>query len=74
MRTKEYDLVVLGTGDAGQTVALAAAKKNGMLPLLKKRPSAGPVPSGDACPKRCLSVEKSLSISVSGWLQLAFPP
>jgi pyruvate/2-oxoglutarate dehydrogenase complex dihydrolipoamide dehydrogenase (E3) component len=27
MRTKEYDLIVLGTGDAGQTVALAAAKK-----------------------------------------------
>jgi len=54
MRTKEYDLVVLGTGDAGQTVALAAAKKSGMLPLLKKRPSAGPVPSGDCVPKKVL--------------------
>jgi pyruvate/2-oxoglutarate dehydrogenase complex dihydrolipoamide dehydrogenase (E3) component len=27
VRTKEYDLIVLGTGDAGQAVALAAAKE-----------------------------------------------
>jgi pyruvate/2-oxoglutarate dehydrogenase complex dihydrolipoamide dehydrogenase (E3) component len=27
MKTKAYDLIVLGTGDAGQTVALAAANK-----------------------------------------------
>ena len=27
MKTTAYDLIVLGTGDAGQTVAIAAAKE-----------------------------------------------
>ena len=44
--TKEYDLIVLGTGDAGQIVALAAAKRNGRSPSLKERPSEVLVRSG----------------------------
>jgi pyruvate/2-oxoglutarate dehydrogenase complex dihydrolipoamide dehydrogenase (E3) component len=30
VRTEDYDLIVLGTGDAGRIVALAAAKEKWM--------------------------------------------
>ena len=54
MRTKEYDLIVLGTGDAGQTVALAAAKEKWKVAIIEKKAIGGTCALWGCVPKKML--------------------
>ena len=54
MRTKEYDLIVLGTGDAGQTVALAAAKEKWKVAIIEKKAIGGTCALWGCVPKKVL--------------------
>ena len=54
MRTKEYDLIVLGTGDAGQAVALAAAKEKWKVAIIEKKAIGGTCALWGFVPKKVL--------------------
>ena len=54
MRTKEYDLIVLGTGDAGQAVALAAAKEKWKVAIIEKKAVGGTCALWGCVPKKVL--------------------
>jgi glutathione reductase (NADPH) len=54
MRTKEYDLIVLGTGDAGQTVALAAAEEKWKVAIVEKKAIGGTCALWGCVPKKVL--------------------
>ena len=54
MRTKEYDLIVLGTGDAGQTVALEAAKERWKVAIIEKKAIGGTCALWGCVPKKVL--------------------
>ena len=54
MRTKEYDLIVLGTGDAGQAVALAAAKEKWKVAIIEKKAIGGTCALWGCVPKKVL--------------------
>ena len=54
MRTKEYDLIVLGTGDAGQIVALAAAKEKWKVAIIEKNAVGGTCALWGCVPKKVL--------------------
>ena len=54
MRTKEYDLIVLGTGDAGQTVARAAAKEKWKVAIIEKNAIGGTCAIWGCVPKKVL--------------------
>jgi glutathione reductase (NADPH) len=52
--TKEYDLIVLGTGDAGQIVALAAAKEKWKVAIVEKKAVGGTCALWGCVPKKVL--------------------
>jgi len=52
--TKEYDLIVLGTGDAGQIVALAAAKEKWKVAIIEKKAVGGTCALWGCVPKKVL--------------------
>jgi glutathione reductase (NADPH) len=54
VRTKEYDLIVLGTGDAGQIVALAAAKEKWKVAIIEKKAVGGTCALWGCVPKKVL--------------------
>ncbi len=54
MKTKEYDLIVLGTGDAGQAVALAAAKEKWKVAIIEKKAVGGTCALWGCVPKKVL--------------------
>lgn len=54
MGTKEYDLIVLGTGDAGQIVALAAAKEKWKVAIVEKKAVGGTCALWGCVPKKVL--------------------
>ncbi len=54
MRLKEYDLIVLGTGDAGLTVALAAAKERWKVAIIEKKAIGGTCALWGCVPKKVL--------------------
>jgi glutathione reductase (NADPH) len=54
VRTKEYDLIVLGTGDAGQAVALAAAKEKWKVAIIEKKAIGGTCALWGCVPKKVL--------------------
>ncbi|RPI72108.1 MAG: NAD(P)/FAD-dependent oxidoreductase [Geobacteraceae bacterium] len=54
MGTKEYDLIVLGTGDAGQIVALAAAKEKWKVAIIEKKAVGGTCALWGCVPKKVL--------------------
>ena len=54
MRIKEYDLIVLGTGDAGLTVALAAAKERWKVAIIEKKAIGGTCALWGCVPKKVL--------------------
>ena len=54
MRTKEYDLIILGTGDAGQAVALAAAKEKWKVAIIEKKAIGGTCALWGCVPKKVL--------------------
>ena len=54
MKTKEYDLIVLGTGDAGQIVALAAAKEKWKVAIIEKKAVGGTCALWGCVPKKVL--------------------
>jgi len=54
VRTKEYDLIVLGTGDAGQIVALAAAKEKWKVAIVEKKAVGGTCALWGCVPKKVL--------------------
>lgn len=54
MRTKKYDLIVLGTGDAGQIVALAAAKAKWNVAIIEKKAIGGTCALWGCVPKKVL--------------------
>ena len=54
MKTKAYDLIVLGTGDAGQTVALAAAKEKWKVAIIEKKAIGGTCALWGCVPKKVL--------------------
>jgi glutathione reductase (NADPH) len=54
VRTKEYDLIVLGTGDAGQAVALAAAKEKWKVAIVEKKAIGGTCALWGCVPKKVL--------------------
>ena len=54
MGTKEYDLIVLGTGDAGQAVALAAAKEKWKVAIIEKKAIGGTCALWGCVPKKVL--------------------
>ena len=61
MKTKAYDLIVLGTGDAGQTVALAAAKENWKVAIIEKKAIGGTCALWGCVPKKVLISGEELS-------------
>jgi glutathione reductase (NADPH) len=64
VRTKEYDLIVLGTGDAGQIVALAAAKEKWKVAIIEKKAVGGTCALWGCVPKKVLiSGEKLANFS-----------
>jgi glutathione reductase (NADPH) len=54
VRLKEYDLIVLGTGDAGLTVALAAAKERWKVAIIEKKAIGGTCALWGCVPKKVL--------------------
>ena len=54
MGIKEYDLIVLGTGDAGSTVALAAAKEGWKVAIIEKKAIGGTCALWGCVPKKVL--------------------
>jgi glutathione reductase (NADPH) len=54
VRIKEYDLIVLGTGDAGQAVALAAAKEKWKVAIIEKKAVGGTCALWGCVPKKVL--------------------
>jgi len=54
MKAKEYDLIVLGTGDAGQTVAFAAAKEKWKVAIIEKKAIGGTCALWGCVPKKVL--------------------
>ncbi len=54
MRTKDYDLIVLGTGDAGQAVALSAAKEKWKVAIIEKKAIGGTCALWGCVPKKVL--------------------
>jgi glutathione reductase (NADPH) len=54
VRTKKYDLIVLGTGDAGQAVALAAAKEKWKVAIVEKKAIGGTCALWGCVPKKVL--------------------
>jgi glutathione reductase (NADPH) len=54
VKSKEYDLIVLGTGDAGQTVALAAAKEKWKVAIIEKKAVGGTCALWGCVPKKVL--------------------
>ena len=54
MSAKEYDLIVLGTGDAGQAVALAAAKEKWKVAIIEKKAVGGTCALWGCVPKKVL--------------------
>jgi glutathione reductase (NADPH) len=54
VKTKEYDLIVLGTGDAGQAVALAAAKEKWKVAIIEKKAIGGTCALWGCVPKKVL--------------------
>jgi glutathione reductase (NADPH) len=54
VRNKEYDLIVLGTGDAGQAVALAAAKEKWKVAIIEKKAIGGTCALWGCVPKKVL--------------------
>ena len=54
MRTKEYDLIVIGTGDAGQIVARAAAKEKWTVAIIEKNAIGGTCALWGCVPKKVL--------------------
>jgi glutathione reductase (NADPH) len=54
VRNKDYDLIVLGTGDAGQIVALAAAKEKWKVAIVEKKAVGGTCALWGCVPKKVL--------------------
>jgi glutathione reductase (NADPH) len=54
MKIKEYDVVVIGTGDAGQAVAAAAAKERWRVAIIEKRAIGGTCALWGCVPKKIL--------------------
>ncbi len=54
MEAREYDLIVIGTGDAGQTVALAAAKEKWKVAIIEKKAIGGTCALWGCVPKKVL--------------------
>jgi len=54
VRAKEYDLIVLGTGDAGQIVAFAAAKEKWNVAIIEKKAIGGTCAIWGCVPKKVL--------------------
>jgi glutathione reductase (NADPH) len=54
MKTKEYDLVVIGTGDAGTAVAAAAARERWKTAIIEKKAVGGTCALWGCVPKKIL--------------------
>ncbi len=54
MKTKEYDVIVIGTGDAGSAVALAAAREKWRVAIIEKKAVGGTCALWGCVPKKIL--------------------